>query len=61
MGAQPEFLYATLILPSLFAVTLITEGISKLMKRESGWVSLGIGLIFLSIVVGVYFGFLGNK
>ena len=58
MEVQPEFIYATLILPSLFAVTMITEGISKILKHQSGWLSLVIGVVFLSIVMGVYFGIL---
>ncbi len=58
MPIQPEFIYATLILPSLFAVTMIAEGINKMMRRESGWVSIGIGVLFLFVIVVVYFGFL---
>ena len=55
MIAQPEILYATLILPSLFAVTLIGEGVNKITKHESGTVSLLVGSIFLAIIVGAYF------
>ncbi len=58
MQAQPEFIYATLVLPSLFALTLISEGISKIVKHQSGWFSLAIGILFLAIVMGVYFGVL---
>lgn len=54
LGLQPEFMYATLILPSLFALTLVGEGVHKLIRHESGWVPLGMGLTFISIVVSVY-------
>lgn len=60
MAQHPEILYATLTLPSLFAVTLISEGIGKLLKRQSGWVSLGMGLVMLGIIIGVFFGII-NK
>ncbi|MBI4999273.1 hypothetical protein HZB97_00695 [Candidatus Gottesmanbacteria bacterium] len=52
---QPEFLYVALILPSLFALTLIVEGLHKLLQRESGWTSLAFGIIFLLIILGTYF------
>jgi len=52
---QPEFLYVALVLPSLFALTLIVEGLHKLLQRESGWASLFFGIIFLLIILGTYF------
>lgn len=55
---DPAFLYLALILPSLFALTLIIEGLSKILKNEPGWVSLIFGLAFLVIVIGTYFFFL---
>lgn len=58
MPTQPEFLYATLVLPSLFALTLISEGVAKIMKHESGLIPMMGGFLFLSIIIGVYVGFL---
>lgn len=55
MEVQPEFIYVTLVLPSLFALTLIAEGVNKLLKHESGWVSMLTGIFFLVIVLAVYF------
>ena len=52
---EPEFLYIALILPSLFALTLIVEGLHKLLQKESGWASLGFGIAFLLIILGTYF------
>lgn len=52
---QPEFLYLALILPSLFALTLIAEGVQKILRRESGWVSILLGIGFLVIIVASYF------
>lgn len=54
-ATQPEFIYVALVLPSLFAVTLIIEGLHKLLRRESGWVSLALGLSFLGMIFGTYF------
>ncbi len=50
-----EFLFVLLVLPSLFAITLIAEGLSKVLRKESGWVSIGLGVVFLSAVVTAYF------
>jgi hypothetical protein len=53
---DPQFLYMVLILPSLFGLTLIGEGLNKVIKSETaGWVSIMFGILFLSIVVFVYF------
>lgn len=51
---DPGFIYLALVLPSLFALTLIVEGLHKLLRQESGWVSLIFGLIFLSIAIAAY-------
>lgn len=56
MDAQaPEFLYIALILPSLFALTLIAEGVHKIMQRQAGWISITLGIFFLASVVAAYF------
>ncbi len=52
---QPEFIYVSLVLPSLFALTLIAEGVSKVLKQESGLVSIVFGMTFLALIIGVYF------
>lgn len=52
---EPEFLYVTLVLPSLFALILIVEGLHKLLRKEAGWVSLFFGIIFLLTILGTYF------
>ena len=52
---SPEILYLALILPSLFAVTLIAEGVNKILKKEPGWLSFCLGLGFLIFVIIGYF------
>ena len=52
---EPEFLYLALVLPSLFALTLIAEGVHKILKKESGWISLFFGIGFLLVMVASYF------
>lgn len=52
---QPEFIYVALVLPSLFALTLVVEGLHKILRQESGWTSLFFGLVFLLIILGTYF------
>ena len=52
---EPEFLYLALVLPSLFALTLIIEGLHKILKKESGWISLVFGIGFLVIIIASYF------
>lgn len=52
---SPEILYLALILPSLFALTLVAEGINKILRKESGWISFFVGLGFLIFVLIGYF------
>lgn len=54
--ADPQFLYMVLILPSLFGLTLIGEGLNKVLKSETaGWVSIMFGVVFVLVVVFAYF------
>lgn len=61
MELQPEFIYAAIILPALFALSLIGEGIHKQMRHESGIVSLSMGIIFLAVIAGAFFALVLNK
>ena len=59
MTAQdPQFLYMILVLPSLFGLTLMGEGIYKCIHEEwSGLISIFFGLAFIAMVVFAYFFF----
>ena len=53
---DPQFLYMILVLPSLFGITLMGEGIYKCVHDEwSGMISVIFGLIFIGMVVFAYF------
>lgn len=53
--ADPQFLYMVLILPCLFGLTLIGEGMNKILKSElSGWVSIIFGILFIGVVILAY-------
>jgi len=52
---SPEFIYIALVLPSLFALTLIAEGVHKVLKNESGWLSIFLGCAFLMVLIFGYF------
>lgn len=52
---SPQFLYMVLILPSLFGLTLIGEGLNKVLKNElAGWVSIVFGFLFIGVVIFAY-------
>ena len=58
---DPQFLYMLLILPSLFGLTLIGEGIVKIYQEELiGWLSIMFGSTFILITVFAYFYFAQN-
>jgi len=48
MSTSPQLLYMILILPSLFGLTLIGEGLNKIVHSDwTGLISLIFGIIFL--------------
>ncbi len=51
---SPQFIFVALVLPSLFALSFIFEGIHKLMRQEPPWVPLITGFIFLAVILGAY-------
>jgi len=55
---DPQFLYMILILPALFGLTLVGDGVSKILHDEGGGViSVFFGLVFIVIVIFAYFFF----
>ncbi|MBU1127088.1 MAG: hypothetical protein ABIH88_00935 [Patescibacteria group bacterium] len=55
---DPQFLYMILVLPSLFGLTLIGEGLNKILKNEhQGWASIAFGVIFIGVVIFAYIFF----
>lgn len=55
---SPQFLYMILILPSLFGLTLVGDGINKLFHEESqGVINVVFGLVFIGVVIFAYFFF----
>jgi hypothetical protein len=55
---DPQFLYMILILPTLFGLTLLGEGLSKVLKSETqGWLSIIFGILFIGVVVFAFIFF----
>ena len=55
---DPQFLYMILVLPALFGLTLIGEGLNKVIHEEwNGVISIIFGVLFLMIVVFAYLFF----
>jgi hypothetical protein len=58
MTTDPQFLYMILVLPSLFGLTLLGEGINKIIHEEwNGVLSVIFGLMFIGAVVFAYLFF----
>lgn len=56
---DPQFLYMILVLPSLFGLTLMGEGIYKCAHEEwgGGLISIFFGMLFVSMVIFAYLFF----
>lgn len=55
---DPQVLYMILIVPSLFGLTLVGEGINKICHEENnGVVSILFGFLFIGLVIFAYFFF----
>lgn len=53
---DPQFLYLVLVLPALFGITLLGDGINKLIhKNNHGYITLIFGFLFFLLV---FFGYL---
>lgn len=54
-ASDPQVLFMVLVLPSLFGLTLVGEGLNKVMQSErAGWVSIVMGGMFIIVVIGAY-------
>lgn len=59
---DPQFLYMILVLPTLFGLTLVGEGLNKVLKSESqGWLSIVFGIVFMAVVIFAYIFFSQNS
>ncbi len=57
-ATDPQFLYMILILPSLFGLTLIGDGLNKMIHEESGgMISVVFGIVFIGVVIFAYLFF----
>jgi hypothetical protein len=55
---DPQFLYMVLVLPSLFGLTLLGEGINKVVHEEwNGILSIVFGFMFIGAVIFAYLFF----
>ena len=58
---DPQFLYMILILPTLFGLTLIGEGLNKVLKDgKMGWTSIIFGVLFIAVVIFTFLFFSNN-
>jgi len=56
--SDPQFLYMILVLPTLFGLTLVGEGLNKILKSDqAGWLSMIFGLMFIGVVIFAYLFF----
>ncbi|MBU0572742.1 hypothetical protein KKE60_03515 [Patescibacteria group bacterium] len=56
--SDPQFLYMILVLPSLFGLALIGEGINKVVHEKwAGLISITFGLVFISLVIFAFLFF----
>ncbi|MCX7928729.1 MAG: hypothetical protein N2558_03535 [Patescibacteria group bacterium] len=55
---DPQFLYMILVLPSMFGLTLVGDGLNKIAHQEAGGViSVVFGILFIGAVVFAYLFF----
>lgn len=52
----PGVVYALMIIPLLFVVVVILQGIDKVAKKEpDGKIAIGFGIVFLVVIALAYF------
>lgn len=59
MPTDPQFLYMILVLPSLFGLTLVGEGLHKCVNEEwtPGLISISFGVVFIGVVIFAFLFF----
>jgi len=58
---DPQFLYMILVLPTLFGLTLVGEGLNKVLKNDTaGWLSMIFGVLFIGVVIFAFLFFSQN-
>lgn len=54
--SDPQFLAMVFILPGLFGLSLLGEGIGKIMNYDTrGWIGVATGSLFIIIIILAYF------
>lgn len=54
--SDPSFLMMLFILPALFGLTLIGEGVGKIMNYDNhGWITISVGSVFEVMILIAYF------
>lgn len=48
---DPKFIYLLSVLPFVFGLTLLGDGVHKVVRDEGGWISILFGALFLGVVV----------
>lgn len=57
--SSPAITYSLLIIPTFFALTVMGQGISKIIKEEKdGPVAVGLGICLLVLIAGTYWFFI---
>ncbi|OGG28145.1 hypothetical protein A3A64_03160 [Candidatus Gottesmanbacteria bacterium RIFCSPLOWO2_01_FULL_48_11] len=56
---SPGVTYILLVIPAIFSLAVIGQGIYKVTKQESdGGVVVGFGVVFLALIAAAYFLFI---
>ena len=55
-----QIVYLGFLLPGLFALTLVAEGIYKISRHEEGFFTFALGILFL-VGLAIAYLFLFNK
>lgn len=51
-----SFLMMLFILPSLFGLSLIGDGVGKIMNYDNrGWIGVSVGSVFVVVIILAYF------
>ena len=58
--SDPQFIYMALVLPGVFGLTMVGEGVAKVMRSDlTGWTVMIGGLLFMGCVALGYLYLVG--